>query len=74
MLYDSFDRTNALRVGVSNEFGGVPFTGLKTGTYYITETKAPNGYTINDMINESVGNDFDVDSYLRDITKKFMLN
>ncbi|MBR3635993.1 MAG: hypothetical protein IKN47_07335 [Lachnospiraceae bacterium] len=32
------------------------------------------GYTINDMINESVGNDFDVDSYLRDITKKFMLN
>ena len=50
MLYDSFDRTNALRVGVSNEFGGVPFTGLKTGTYYITETKAPNGYTINDTI------------------------
>ena len=30
------------------------------------------GYTINDMINESVGNDFDVDSYLRDIKKKYM--
>ena len=27
------------------------------------------GYTINDMINESVGDGFDVDSYLRSLTK-----
>lgn len=42
-LYEQ-DKETVVGSAVTNENGEISFNGLKAGTYYLLETKAPNGY------------------------------
>jgi len=51
-LYNGIDFTAEHTVGtaVSDEYGRVSFVGLNAGVYFLKETHAPNGYTINPTV------------------------
>ena len=49
-LYSDAELTNAIAVSTSDDYGHIPYTGLDEGTYYMKETKAPAGWTLNDNI------------------------
>jgi len=51
-LYSDYKRTenDIVATTVSNEYGGVSFTGLRAGTYYLAETKSPAGYSLKDTV------------------------
>ncbi len=51
-LYSDKDCKNAVATATSDKDGNFSFKGLKDGTYWLTETKAPNGYQKNDKVLE----------------------
>ena len=55
----------------SNNDGHITFTGLDEGTYYLKETKAPDGYTLSDPTYRFVIKaDITSDGYLKDYSVK----
>ena len=55
-LYSDDACTTELATATSDANGHISFTGLDAGTYYMKETSAPSGYTINDTVYKIVIN------------------
>ena len=53
-LYSDDACTTALSTATSDANGHISFTGLDAGTYYMKETSAPSGYTLNDTVYQIV--------------------
>lgn len=71
-LYAEEALTTVLGTAASDANGHVQFRGLDEGTYYLKETKAPIGWTINDTVFKvEIFGDLDWDGYLKEYEINF---
>lgn len=64
-LYSDEEMTTGIRTATSDEKGHISFKGLDAATYYLKETAAPSGYTINENDYKiTIAADLSADGYM----------